>query len=695
MTDPTRRPAAVVRLVLAVVVAALVATAAGLTSGSPSGAGAAPRLVVESQTAFVDPVGRFDLVLRAEAAPPGATLRVSVHPSVASRGRLRFEETIGGRSLGTPLRSLPPIDVDSAVEFLGALAVAIPVAPSGPAPDGGVTLTAAGVYPVAVALETAEGDTLDAFVTYLVRLPDPTDPTEVADDGAAPALAFAAVVPLTTPPALRSDRTWHIDPDDVTRLGTRATTLAARPEVPLTLAALPQTLAALGEVTGGPPVLDDLRRAAADRQLVSLPWVPIAVGSWAAADLDGALADEVAAGAVTTDAALGAAPTPATTLLDATVDPGGLSLLRDLGTRTVVVPEALLEPLDAAVFTTTLTQPFQLRDAEGGTVAAVAADRGLAARLEATDDPVLAAHLVLADLAVLRLDLEGVERGAALVVPEDAPDAFLETLLAGLAEPHATPLVAATTVDELVARVPGATTRAGAGDGGTPLVRSWRFDEPQSLGRYPIERRATEEGLDGYRSLLGDGAPTAPLEALVQASGDRRLSTAQQNEMLLTVQGLIGDEIARITLPEGQSITLTAEEGTLPLVVDNALDAPVRVRLALESDRLEFPDGDTVEATLEPGTNRVEVRVRSRASGAFPLDVQMTSPDQVLELDETRVTVRSTAISGLGLVLSLAAGLFLAIWWIRHWRTTRRARRLVSPAHPSTRPAPRSADETT
>ncbi|MDZ7734331.1 MAG: hypothetical protein U5R31_15765 [Acidimicrobiia bacterium] len=41
--------------------------------------------------------------------------------------------------------------------------------------------------------------------------------------------------------------------------------------------------------------------------------------------------------------------------------------------------------------------------------------------------------------------------------------------------------------------------------------------------------------------------------------------------------------------------------------------------------------------------------------------------------------MRSTAVSGLGLVLSGLAALFLAVWWIRHFRRGRRDRRLLGP----------------
>ncbi|HEY6533633.1 MAG TPA: hypothetical protein VIY72_15095, partial [Acidimicrobiales bacterium] len=66
-----------------------------------------------------------------------------------------------------------------------------------------------------------------------------------------------------------------------------------------------------------------------------------------------------------------------------------------------------------------------------------------------------------------------------------------------------------------------------------------------------------------------------------------------------------------------------------------------------------------------------------RASGAFPLDVTISSANGALPVATTEYTVRSTAISGIGLALSIGAGLFLLVWWARHFRTARRARQLV------------------
>jgi hypothetical protein len=51
------------------------------------------------------------------------------------------------------------------------------------------------------------------------------------------------------------------------------------------------------------------------------------------------------------------------------------------------------------------------------------------------------------------------------------------------------------------------------------------------------------------------------------------------------------------------------------------------------------------------------------------------APDGELQVGRTRITVRSTAFSGVGVVLSVGAGTFLAAWWIRNVVKTRRDRR--------------------
>jgi hypothetical protein len=119
------------------------------------------------------------------------------------------------------------------------------------------------------------------------------------------------------------------------------------------------------------------------------------------------------------------------------------------------------------------------------------------------------------------------------------------------------------------------------------------------------------------------------------------------------------------------TITLTARTGTVPLTIRNDTGEPVEVVLKFRSPKVELPDGATRRVTLAQQTTRLDVAVRTRSSGAFPFEVDVVSPDGELTLATTRYSVRSTAVSGVGLVLSIGAGLFLVVWWARHWRAAR------------------------
>jgi hypothetical protein len=139
-----------------------------------------------------------------------------------------------------------------------------------------------------------------------------------------------------------------------------------------------------------------------------------------------------------------------------------------------------------------------------------------------------------------------------------------------------------------------------------------------------------------------------------------------------------------VSTPATFTLTLAARDGTVPLTIRNDSGEPLHVTVRLRSQKLDFPEGDTIDQVLTEATTRIDIPVRARASGAFPLRVDITTPDGQQSLSMTRYTVRSTAISGVGLVISVGAGLFLVVWWARHWRRTRRSAKLVAAhTHPA------------
>ncbi len=146
-----------------------------------------------------------------------------------------------------------------------------------------------------------------------------------------------------------------------------------------------------------------------------------------------------------------------------------------------------------------------------------------------------------------------------------------------------------------------------------------------------------------------------------------------------------------VTISDARTITLTARTGSVPLTLRNDSGIPLHVLVTLDSERLEFPDGEVLDLVLTEEVTRVDVAVNTRTSGSFPLRIDVQSPDGLLELAATRVTIRSTAVSGVGIILSVGALVILVLWWLRDWRSGRRDRRLVerrtadrdADAHPS------------
>lgn len=143
---------------------------------------------------------------------------------------------------------------------------------------------------------------------------------------------------------------------------------------------------------------------------------------------------------------------------------------------------------------------------------------------------------------------------------------------------------------------------------------------------------------------------------------------------------------------EPQRFTLTSREATIPITIVNDGETVVDVIVALSSDKLSFPAGDQLALRLGPGLNSVDVDVEARATGDSLVVVRVLSADGTTELDRTRLTVRSTALSGVGIAIAVVALAFLLIWWVRNHRDLRRDRRLVDRADQRPRGNPDAAD---
>lgn len=635
---------------------------------APAAAAAQPDLrpvvTLVEQTPWTEPDGEFRVRVRVEdLAVPLADqveLALTVHGRVTFRST--FAATVAGEQLGSAVTVVTRPWADLDPDGNGVAEVRVDIGP------GGTDLGAAGgVHPVTVDLrQPGSGEFLTRMVTHLVVVPGEGDDS--------PPLLAALTLPFRAPPSLAPDGTTEMAAGTEAALGVLADALDTHRGVPLTLAPTPETVDALaGGTDSQVAVLDTLRGALEDRQVLGRTYVDLDLPAWVAAGLAPEAGAELTRGTDVVADQLPVRPDARTWIAGPTMSTDALGALRELGVDQVVVPEEALEPLDEAVFNRTLTSPFTVRGGTDRTQGAVAADAALGAHFTTTTDPVLNAHHLLADLAVLFFDAPGTVRGVAVVAPETwAPDAaFLDALLTGLSSPAAP--VRAVTLDEVFREVAPAT-----GPGGERLERALSpTAEPPSLAGYADRLRLTRLVLTGYRSMIGPVNPRFDeLERRLLVSGSEALGPGQRDEYVDAVLAAIDEATGAIQVPGDRTITITARQGRLPLTFRNEAGYPVQVSVVLDSDnKLEFPDGESFPLELPEGTTRLEVLVRARTSGTSRVEVRLASPDGLLELGQTDLTVRSTAVSGVGLVLSAGALTFLLVWWARHWHTTRRRRR--------------------
>lgn len=628
------------------------------------------------QTDWVDVGEPFDLwVTVGEGVAGDASIVLDLHVAVTSRSQ--FAATLEGRFLGArraevivPLAELEP-------QADGTRHVRLTSGPTDVPGERTVQgITRAGVYPLVVGLRPAdpEVDPPAPFSTYLVRTPEA---------GTTP-LRVAVVQPVEAPPARQPDGTTSMDAGTLGRLGDLADVLAASAGTPLTVITRPETLEALATMAdgeGGPDaaraaaVVGDLDAAVTDRQVVSEPWVDVDVDALVAAGLGDDLPTQRRRGDAAVEAVLGVRTDARTWVADGGLGTAALDRLTTIGVDQVLVPDQALSPVELRL---SLTRPFAIESVDVTSALEAAAPEPVLSARYAAVDPVLGAQHVLADLAVLHGDEPGPlrPRGVVLAPPPgvDADPRFLSAVLTGLAT---SPILQPVTLDGYFGEVDPQVEEGG------PLVRTVASAGPGgSLGLIGAEVGSARSRLTGLGSMVGGGSGLQELGDLTLLAEAAGLELAERRAYLAAVGTGIDARLGTVDVVDAASFRLADSEGTIPLTLVRDGDEPLAVRVTLASEQLAFgPDREAgrfsydLELTSENTPLVVPVQVRS--PGTFPLLVTITSPDGLLQVAQTQVTIHSTAFSGVGVALSAGAGFFLLLWWARHWRTLRRARRLV------------------
>jgi Family of unknown function (DUF6049) len=713
--------------------AVLMAGAILLVPGWPAPARAATttaRVSLLGQTPWVEKSGVFRLRLQLPAAiPSGDHLEVQAYTRLTNR--TDFDGALEGTPEGFVWYSTGALGPSALpADPAGGVDVEIPVNQAMPAGSTIPTFNAtvgSGVYPIQIGLYDRnglpDGQPLTTFLVYAAGPPSTTS---------LPRLSVAVVLPFhASPTVTKNGQVGAPTASDASRLSALASQVNAATGVTVNLDITPQTLNALtvgsandqatastlaSAVIGGP-----------DAALPS-PYVRVSISDMEASGLGGEVDQQLEAGAQTLARAFGTAPSDATWVVNGPIDATTVSRLAEAGATHLIVPDSDLTALPPSVTETTFARPTGLSVPGGPNLTVYGADTQITADFASREPPVLAANQLLAELAMIQLETPGITRGVVALPPPGWSEepAFVSTLLNGL---RGHPLLASVSVSSLFAGVPAAPivrqlASSPTGSAGTIGSSSSTSSSTTAVSTTPTSAQAPTPSLSGSSGqiqaarrqvsavssiLPSNKALAASLEQQVLVSESVDVTEGQRQALVGSVAKTSGLIFDQMSLPGSSSITLTSTKSQIPLTI--LLKRPLKayVALQLSSPRLLFqpfdpPNGRcTVQTTfarevcrlvLVSENTTLKIPVQTRSSGVFPLTVALMSPDGSVVLAHDQDTVRSTAISGVGIVVIVLAVVSLALWWVRDLRRGRRARRLVpAPAEPAADAGPDGAGD--
>jgi hypothetical protein len=663
---------------LAVAAATLLGPAgAGARTTSVRAAVDAPPLALASQTSWVTPAAPwFNLALEiGPSEAPAAGLHVGLTFYSRMDDESQLQQSIGGTPQGAVLLRVPDVPVSagaggltasSCVTVLPDTSASAPATGTGACAAGGPTLyldctpdigRCGDVYPVAVSL-LRQGSTAPlAHFTTFVTYQEAGAPGSIGTGGQ---LRVGVVVPVTTGTGAVAMAGALSDHGDV------ATTLAVSP---LAVGAMEQ-----GRSRDGLRALDELASLSGD-EVLDQPYVPVNLAALSGAGLAGEITVQLQRGdELLHSAGLKPAGGPWVDASSSFTQGDAANLAA--GLQVARAPQLVLGDGDLAaggVSNYTFAQPFTLDLGHGSTLPAVASNSTLSARFTATPrNPVLGAEQLLAALSFVHFENAALAAARGVVVDPPAgwraSSAFMGTLLGGLS---GNPALSAVTLSQLFGQVPvggnrePSTRRLQAGPAGHGITHSAAVRIAQS-----------RQALGAWSAAVSGHPPElSALDDALLTTEAKRLSTVGRGAALTAYGRAFDGETGKITLATERTVTFTSQRAPIPITVLSAAAYPVHVVVTLASDKFTFPDGNSQPLTLYRPTTSVRVTAQARTSGdRLPIEVTLHTPDGQLTLARTVLTVQSTAISFVGVALTVLAGAVLLVWWVRTWRRSRRAR---------------------
>jgi hypothetical protein len=634
--------------------------------------------------------GKLSIAVSVRADMPTKDLRVEVTMFPRLENRSEFNSTIqnvepGGSSClsetGPMSLSKSPENADGIFRY--KLSVEAENSNGPCSPDGtslvlGCTPGACGgVYPIEIALIDKKTDaTMQLFTSHLVEL----DSASVSSP-----LNVGLVISLGSALALTPTGGSTLSKSQITALSDTVATIASYPALHVTLSIYPQLITALKATRPTPTrLISRLHRLIATRsatqsiELLGAPYTPVDTSALAASG-SGATFDQLLnLGEATSSAEFGDESSDDTYLAPAPLTSEGAGLVAAQCVDQLILPSGSAPPPTDGLSQTaplSLTQSPESCETSAPTSSSAPIEAFVtdpASSLLTSEDgaPVLAAHQLLAELAQIYFEQpNATPRSVVLTAGASIDPELLNVVLNGL---NSDAYLHPTTIDSLFSITPV----AAAGSTATLTLPG------QALISDQVAKKELAEG----SHELAVAASVIPTDSTI-------LATLSEDLILAHSYGLSGrvvenfldapskqlDAVARTLSFIGTThFTLTAATGRLPITIQQRANmGPIYVRIRLESSNLVILPGSSPPGAVElkaDATTLTDAQVQVEGTGTSTLNVDVLSPtgDQVLLSGPFKI--RSTAISGVAIAISVLSLVILAAWWIRSARKKHRAK---------------------
>ncbi|MBD27364.1 MAG: hypothetical protein CL452_06430 [Acidimicrobiaceae bacterium] len=508
------------------------------------------------------------------------------------------------------------------------------------------------VRPLIVKSYTSDQKNSETLVFPLIHLPK----TEKLNT-----ISLAFIFEINAKPPLQHDGTYIIDRETITQLTNLVETLKNNPEIKITISLPPATLSSLSQSKNPKDellLLDIKNLAETQLHIISSPFVTSDPEAWRLIDRFETYNDLLNRGDRQLTNQLQIEPDRSFSFVANSAVIETLDALNKVGIKTFVTEFSHIDPTPENKI-----DPFISLQGDNGKVFKVfILDDTINFYLNKLENKNSDMQFLLGDLSLIAMDENKKEKNLIVKIPNDLSGNLLNQFLTTLQN---FPKINIKALPNLVDHA-----EKNQKVDKTKYVL-WN-KSPQDISTRAPNQNLAKAAIRAYSEVIGKPHPnTSFLYELLDTTSASELNENDTSKYFTTIYEEIVKVIDGFTSPENQNVRLTSRKAELPFTLQNNLNHDANVVLMLQSDgRISFPAGQTLEVKLNPGTNKIKIPVSSRASGDSQIRIGVRSPDKehLLQLDSNSLLIRTTRLSGVGILLFVSAVFFLAFWWLRSRR---------------------------